>query len=84
MWTACLGILTMVAADAAGADGATGRTATLRGEVVDAETGKALPARLYIRSAAGRWFHAKPTWPEALAEYRKALAAYEALLSTAR
>jgi len=64
MWTACLGILTMVAADAAGADGATGRTAMLRGEVVDAETGKALPARLYIRSAAGRWFHAKPASPK--------------------
>ena len=39
---------------------------------------------LAMAAAGGRWFHAKPTWPEALAEYRKALAAYEALLPTAR
>ena len=32
--------------------------AELRGEIVDADTGKAIAARLYIRSADGQWHHA--------------------------
>ena len=38
--------------------------ATLRGTIVDGEGGKPVPARLYIRSATGKWFHAKSSSPE--------------------
>ena len=54
-----------------GAEG-TERKVELRGEVVDAETGNPLPARVYIRSADGRWFFARSASPDGSAvEYRK-------------
>ena len=54
-----------------GADGAE-RTVELRGEIVDAQTGKRLPARLYVRSADGRWHFARSASPEGAAvEFRK-------------
>jgi hypothetical protein len=46
------------------------QTATLRGEVVDAATGKPVPCRLYLRSADGRWHHAASDGGSAL-PYRK-------------
>ncbi|MFV1969183.1 MAG: hypothetical protein ACC628_27495, partial [Pirellulaceae bacterium] len=47
-------------------------TTRLRGRIVDADTGKPTPARLYIQSADGRWFRARTQSPEGSAvEYRK-------------
>jgi hypothetical protein len=44
----------------------------LRGEVVDAATGRVLPARLYIRDQAGEWFFARSAAPGGSAvAYRK-------------
>jgi len=39
------------------------KTATLRGEVLDAATGKAIPARVYIQGADGTWYHARSADP---------------------
>ena len=45
---------------------------TLTGTVIDAATNRPLPVRLYIQSAAGRWFFAKSASPQGTAvEYRK-------------
>ncbi len=46
------------------------RAAAVRGEVVDAETGKAVACRLYIRGADGAWHFAKSAGGSAV-EYRK-------------
>ena len=47
-------------------------TVALRGRVVDAQSGELLAARVYIRSADGRWFFAKSASPDGSAvEYRK-------------
>ena len=44
----------------------------LRGQVVDARTGKTLPARVYIRSSTGRWFFPRSAAAEGSAvAYRK-------------
>jgi len=48
-------VLVLKAACAAGAEPAT----RLRGEVTDAQSGKTIAARLYIRSAGGKWFFAR-------------------------
>ena len=46
--------------------------ATLKGEIVDAETGAALPARVYIRSSVGEWFFVRSASPQGSAvEYSK-------------
>jgi hypothetical protein len=46
--------------------------AILRGRIADADTEKPLPARLYIKSAEGKWFFAKSTATNGSAvEYRK-------------
>ncbi|RPH49396.1 MAG: hypothetical protein EHM91_03125, partial [Planctomycetota bacterium] len=48
------------------------REATLRGEVVDAATGKPLPCRITIRGADGKFHFAKSASPDGSAvEYRK-------------
>ncbi|OHB82450.1 MAG: hypothetical protein A2V98_19945 [Planctomycetes bacterium RBG_16_64_12] len=44
----------------------------LRGEVVDRQSGNAIAARVYVRSADGRWWFARSASPEGSAvEYRK-------------
>jgi hypothetical protein len=40
------------------------RTGQLRGEIVDAATGKPLAARIYIQSADGKWHHARTADPK--------------------
>jgi len=48
------------------------RAVTLRGEVVDADTGKPIPCRISIRGADGTFYFAKSAVPEGSAvEYRK-------------
>jgi hypothetical protein len=48
------------------------KTAPLRGEILDAASGKPLPARLYIEHADGRWFFARSAAKDGSAvEYRK-------------
>ena len=65
-------LLALIAAMAVHSAGDAARAATLRGEVVDAETGAPLPARVYIRSSAGGWYFARSASPEGSAvEYRK-------------
>jgi hypothetical protein len=45
---------------------------SVRGQVVDSLTGQPLPARVYLRSAAGRWFFPRSDSPAGSAiEYRK-------------
>jgi hypothetical protein len=46
--------------DAFGAEPAT----TLRCEVIDADSGDALPVRVYVSSPDGRWFFARSASPE--------------------
>ena len=59
------------AAGTASVDGAEQKV-TLRGEVVDADTGRLLPARVYVRSSDGQWFFARSASPDGSAvEYRK-------------
>jgi len=61
-----MGVMSMGAVEGAQA------TVALRGRVVDAESGELLAARVYIRSAAGRWFFARSASPKGSAvEYRK-------------
>src|SRR5262245_54910840 len=44
----------------------------VRGEVVDAETGEPIPARVYVRRGDGDWFFPKPVAPGGTAvEYRR-------------
>ncbi|MCH8830228.1 MAG: CehA/McbA family metallohydrolase [Planctomycetes bacterium] len=44
----------------------------LRGRVLDSATGRPLPARIYVRSAAGKWHFVKSTTKDGSAvEYRK-------------
>lgn len=44
----------------------------IKGRIVEAETGKALAARLYVKSDEGKWFIAKSQSPDGSAvEYRK-------------
>lgn len=53
---------------------ASGRTdaVTLRGKVLDAETGRLLAARLYVQDQAGRWFTVRSASPDGRAiPYRK-------------
>src|SRR5262245_39182254 len=40
------------------------RTVRLRGEIVDAETGKQIAARIYIQGADQKWHHARSTDPK--------------------
>lgn len=52
--------------------GQTEKTTPLHARIVDADTGRLLPARLYIQSSEGRWFWARSQSPEGSAvEYRK-------------
>lgn len=46
------------------ADDAGQRTTTLRCEVVDADTGDRLPARIYVQSSDGRWLFARSASPD--------------------
>ena len=44
----------------------------LRGEIVDARTGRPLPARVYLRSSGGQWLFVRSVSPQGSAvEYRK-------------
>jgi hypothetical protein len=66
LWSAILLPALLAAAQAAD------EPATFRGRVLDASTGQALPARIYIQSEDGRWFFARSTAPDGSAvEYRK-------------
>src|SRR5437867_637034 len=42
---------------------ASARTHQVRGEVLDAETGKPLPCRVYIQGGDGSWYFPKPESP---------------------
>jgi hypothetical protein len=53
------GLFLIVAAASSNCPGAEPGTVTLRGEIVDAQTGRPLPARLYIEREDGRWFFAR-------------------------
>lgn len=67
-----IGPLILVLTLAPGASLAAGQKVTLRGEVVDADTGRPLPARVYVRSADGGWLFARSASPQGSAvEYRK-------------
>src|SRR5215471_10131356 len=48
------------------------KTVRLRGTVLDADSGKAIPARIYLQSEDGRWLHVKPDDPNGTAvTYRR-------------
>jgi hypothetical protein len=48
------------------------KSVRLRGTVLDADTGKAIPARVYLQAEDGRWLHVKPDDPNGSAvTYRR-------------
>jgi len=54
----------MVACASSNCPGAEAGTVPLRGEIVDAQTGRLLPARLYIQRDDGQWFFARSAAPD--------------------